>query len=179
MKVFRSSQMRRFVAMVAIAGTFCGIAPVIAQAQGLPGLTIFGGPGQDRELRYRLDRDGRVNAYDRYHLYVPSRKLELAAMEFRIDYPDTYTGEFDIDDLEVRIDGEAQPLNSVEWDEEARYIRIFMAEPIPARSNDVAIVVETRNPRSPGMHFFNATYAAPGDNAPINSLGTWVLTISR
>lgn len=170
--------MHRLFPALAIAGCLMTSLPLASLAQGLPGLTIFSGVERDNQLGYRLDFEGRPNARDRYHLRIPGSKLDLAVSQFVVTYPDTYSGTFDPDEIEVRIDGDSVPLDEVTWDEENRLIEIFPQDPVPSRTS-VELVFEVRNPRYPGMHYFNALVRAPGDVLPPQYVGTWILSIGN
>jgi hypothetical protein len=178
MGIRRLSQKTLLVGL-AIASCIGVSMPVVVQANGLPGLTIFGGPGRGNELGYRLDRNGIINRRDRYRLRIPADKMELGANEFRISYPDSYTGEFDPEEIEVRVDGDSLPVDEVIWDEESREIEIYMLEAVPARTSVEIVMSDVRNPRRPGMHFFNGSISAPGDVPLTRYVGTWVINITR
>lgn len=174
--------MKRIVSALAIASCVLVSLPTLSLAQGLPGLTVFGGPGRENELRYRLDYNGVRARRDRYRLRVPASKLERAVSEFRITYPENFTrhgGKFDPDEIEVRVDGDSLPLDEVVWDQEGSQIEIYLTDPIPARTNVEIVFSDVQNPRRVGMHFFNASIGSPGDIPLMQYIGTWVIGINR
>lgn len=170
---------RRFVAALAASSSILLASATAGITQGLPGLTIFGGVDREYELGYRLQNDGVLNRYDRYYLRIPAEKLSLASDLFVVSYPDEYGGEFDVEDIELRISGDSVPLDDVIWDEENQLVEIYPSEPIPARSRVEIVFSNVRNPRRTGTHYFNAYVRAPGDAIPPQYVGTWVLSFGR
>lgn len=171
--------MRRFLSILAIAGCTIASLPAISFAQSLPGLTIFSGVERDYQLSFRLDFNGRPNGWDRYHLRISDEKMELAAEQFVITYPDTYRGTFDPEEIEVRVDDEAVPLSEVNWDEENRVIEIFPETPVPAGEDVDIVLSNVRNPMNGGTHYFNALVRSPGDVPLLRYLGTWIISIGN
>ncbi|MCU0567636.1 MAG: DUF2808 domain-containing protein [Oculatellaceae cyanobacterium Prado106] len=171
--------MFRLVSGLAVAGCLLTGTATVALAQGLPGLTIFSGVEQDNQLNYRLDFDGEVGRPDRYRLRIPARKMTLAVNEFTIAYPDSYTGEFNPEKIEVRVDGDEIALDEVTWDEENRVIEIYPQEVVPASTRVEIILSGVQNPRQVGTHYFNALVRSPGDVPMARYLGTWILSIGR
>lgn len=168
---------KRFMSALAIAGCLFGGLPVISQAQGLPGLTLFGGPKRENQLNFRLDY-GSAGVWDRYRLRIGAKKLNLAVAQFAIDYPDHYEGSFDKKEIKVRVEGKTIPLQEVVWDKENRLIEIYPQDPIPA-GNDIELVFSNvQNPTNRGMFYFNCRIVTPGDVPLLRYIGTWVLSIS-
>ncbi|MEB3358738.1 MAG: DUF2808 domain-containing protein [Synechococcales bacterium] len=176
---FKSSTVRRFLAAFAATGCLMSGWALPSLAGGLPGLTIFSGVDREFQLGYRLQNEGQVNRFDRYYLRIPAEKLALATDLFVVTYPDTYNGRFDTEDIEVRIGGDAIPLQEVVWDEENRFVEIVPVEPVPARSRVELVFSNVRNPRNTGTHYFNAMVRAPGDVLPPQYVGTWILSFGR
>lgn len=174
----QSSQFSRLLSALAIAGCVVTAVPVAALAQGLPGLTIFSGVDREYQLNYLLDNEGRTSRRDRYHLRIPADKMSLAVDQFTVSYPDTYEGRFDADEVEIVVGGEDISLDEVIWDEENRVIEIYPTEPVPAGTRVDIVLSNVRNPRTPGIHYFNALVRSPGDNLPLlRYVGTWILSI--
>lgn len=169
----------RFVAAAAASSCVALGSATAGLTQGLPGLTIFSGVESEYELGFRLQNDGILNRTDRYYLRIPADKLSLASDLFVVSYPDTYDGEFDTDDIEIRISGDSVPLSEVIWDEENRLVEIYPEEPVPARSRVELVFSHVRNPRRTGTHYFNAYVRAPGDAIPPQYVGTWILSFGR
>ncbi|MGF1537837.1 MAG: DUF2808 domain-containing protein [Elainellaceae cyanobacterium] len=151
----------------------------VSFAQGLPGFTIFSGVDREFELGFRLDNGGQINRYDRYHLRIPAEKLETAGGLFVVTYPDTYEGVFDPEEIELRVSGDAVPLEELTWNEEDRFVELIPLEPIPALSRVEIVFSNVRNPRRTGTHYFNALVRAPGDVIPPQYVGTWILSFGR
>lgn len=154
-------------------------SPLPALAQGLPGLTIFSGVDRANQLSWRMDFDGVPGRTDRYRLRIPAKKMQFAVEQFSITYPDTYTGTFNTDDIEVEVNGDAVELGDVTWDPENRIIEIYPQTPVPADSRVELVLSEVRNPNRIGTHYFNALVRSPGDLPLMRYVGTWILTINN
>jgi len=164
---------------LAIAGCLMSILPMSTQAQsGLPGLTLFGGPGGTENLNYRLDFGGKTNGWDRYRLRIPKKKMKLAVAQFAISYPDYYKGTFDEKSIEVQVQGKAVPLKEVKWNKDSNLIEILPLDPVPANSSVEIWLENVKNPRNGGMFYFNLQVQSPGDLPLYRYLGTWVIEIS-
>lgn len=168
--------MRRFFSSLALTGVLLGGLPVLSLAQGLPGITLFGGPEQANLLNFYL-QSGEAGRWDRYKLRIPANKLNLAVGLISITYPEYYEGKFDPDKIEVRIKGESIPLEEVVWDAENHFIEIYPAEPIPAGNKLEIVLSNVKNPTFGGMFHFNANIRTPGDVPLLRYVGTWVLSI--
>lgn len=169
---------RRALASLAIAGCLLTALPAISFAQGLPGLTLFGGVKGEDSLNYRLDFGGRAGSWDRYRLRIPAKKMKLAVAQFAISYPDYYKGVFDTKRVEVIVKDKSVPLQEVNWNKENHTLEIFPVDPIPAGSSVEIQLSNVRNPDSGGMFYFNCQVLSPGDVPLLRWLGAWVLTIS-
>lgn len=168
--------MRRICSALAVAGLLLTGMSVPTIAQSTSGWTIFGGPQRQYELKYRLQR-GKADSWDRYWLRIPAKKVDLAILEMRIDYPDYYRGEFDENAIKVRVNDEEIALQEVIWDPANRLIEIYPLEPIPA-NNDVEVVLSNvQNPTFGGMFNFNCKIVTPGGPPLPQYLGTWVVSI--
>jgi hypothetical protein len=170
--------MRRLLATIAISSCLLAGLPVITSAQGLPGLTLFGGIKRENQLPFRLDFGGQVNTWDRYRLRIPAKKLNLAVSQFAISYPDYYKGKFDTDNIEIRLKGKKVPLQEVVWDKENHKVEIFPQEPIPAGSRLELVFSNVKNPNSGGTFYFNCQVLSPGDTPLLRYLGTWIVNIT-
>lgn len=168
--------MRRFFSSLALTGVLLGSLPAISFAQGMPGITIFGGPERANLLNFYL-QSGRAGRWDRYKLRIPANKLNLAVALISITYPEYYKGKFDADKIEVRIKGEAVELEDVVWDAENNFIEIYPSEPIPAGNKLEIVLSNVKNPTFGGMYHFNANIRTPGDVPLLRYVGTWVLSI--
>jgi Protein of unknown function (DUF2808) len=183
---------RRILSTLAVTGCLATLLPAVSWAQGLPGLTIFGGLERANNLNYRLDYGTTQHPSDRYRLRVPAKKMSFAASQFSIDYPDYYRGEFDVEldpekdpddqpiEVRVRENGKyvSVPLDEVIWDQENRVIEIYPAEPVPAGNQVEIVFSNVHNPRNGGMYYFNCRVLSPGDTPLLRYVGTWVLSIS-
>jgi hypothetical protein len=170
--------MRRLLATIAISSCLLAGLPIITSAQGLPGLTLFGGIKRENQLPFRLDFGGQVNTWDRYRLRIPAKKLNLAVSQFAISYPDYYKGKFDTDNIEIRLKGKKVPLQEVVWDKENHKVEIFPQEPIPAGSRLELVFSNVKNPNSGGTFYFNCQVLSPGDTPLLRYLGTWIVNIT-
>lgn len=176
--MFSKKFTQRALSSLAIAGCLLAGLPLFSLAQGLPGLTLFGGVKGEDNLNYRLDYGGKSGAWDRYRLRIPQKKMKLAVAQFAITYPDYYKGEFDPKDVEVIVKDKSVPLEEVNWNKENRVIEIFPKDPIPAGSSVEIQLSNVRNPSFGGMFYFNCQVLSPGDVPLLRYLGTWVITIS-
>lgn len=168
-------------ALSGLAIVSCLIAaglPAVSVAQGLPGLTLFGGVKGEDNLNYRLDFGGRAGGWDRYRLRIPAKKMKLAVAQFAISYPNYFRGEFDTKDIEILVKDKAVKLQEVRWNKEDNLLEIFPAEPVPAGSSVEIQLSNVRNPDSGGMFYFNCQILSPGDVPLLRYLGTWVISIS-
>lgn len=167
---------RRFFSVLVVAGCVMTGLPAMTLAQGLPGLTLFGGP--KNQLNYRLDY-GKAGMWgDRYRLRIPAKQMELGVKQFSITYPDDYEGEFDIKRVEVRVEKKKVAIDEVIWDKENHIVEIYPTETIPAGTDIEIVFSNVQNPARRGMYYFNCRILAPGDVPLVRYLGTWVLTIS-
>jgi hypothetical protein len=141
------------------------------------GITIFSGVERENILDYRLDFGGELNRWDRYRLRIPSKKLPSGASKFYITYPDYYKGKFDTDRMEVRIDGEPQPLSEVVWDKENHLVELDLEKPIEPNTKVEIVFSNVRNPRFPGTFYFNAQIDVPTDLAIRRYVGTWIIDL--
>lgn len=165
----------------AIATGLVAAIPTLTLANGLPGLTIFGGPGRENTLDFRFDFEGNANEWDRYRFRVPQKKLTEAVQSFTISYsesPANYTGKIDPDQIEVRIKGEAQPLEEVVWDQENKLVEIYPEKSIPAGTAGLELVFS--NVKNPGFgtYRFKCLIFTPGEVSLPRYIGTWEFQIS-
>lgn len=177
--MFPTISVKRALSGLAIAGVLVAGLPLLSFAQGLPGLTIFGGVKGEDNLNYRLDFGGRANvAGERYRLRIPAKKMKLAVSQFSIAYPDYFKGEFDSKGVEVIVKDKSVPLQEVNWNKENNFLEIFPTNPIPAGSNVEIQLANVRNPNS-GVYYFNCQVLSPGDTPLLRYLGTWVISIDN
>ncbi|MEB3827594.1 DUF2808 domain-containing protein [Phormidium sp. CCY1219] len=168
--------LRRMFSALAVTGLLLTGMPQPSEALQCSGLTIFGGPGRDNELKYCLD-NGRENRRDTYWLKIPKDKVDVAILELKIEYPENYRGEFDEEQIEVKVNDETIAVQEVFWDRENRFISIYPVEPIAA-DNEIEIVLDdVENPRRGGMFYFNCKVVTRGGPPLPLYLGTWVLNI--
>ena len=176
----KKSPIRRLVSAVAITGCLLTGISATTWAQNTSGLTIFSGVERENILRYYLDFGGRADGWDRYRLRIPAKKLELGVTQFDITYPDYYTGKFDPDRIEVRVNDESVPLSEVNWDKENHLIQIYLQDQIQAGNKVEIVLSNVRNPRFGGTFYFEcrAWNTVPGEPPLSRYLGTWILSIS-
>jgi hypothetical protein len=169
----------RLLSVLAVSSCLAAGVATIAQAQGLPGFTIFSGVDRENQLSWRMDYDGRPGVRDRYRLRIPSKKMEFAVEQFSITYPDTYRGEFDTDSVEIKVDGDEVVIDEVTWDPENRVIEIYPQQPVPADTRVELVLSRVQNPNRIGTHYFNALVRSPGDLPMMRYVGTWILSIGN
>ncbi len=168
--------MRRLFLGVALTSSLLLGLPTAILAQGLPGVTLFGGPDQANLLNFFL-QSGRAGERDRYKLRIPADKLNLAIELISITYPDYYKGKIDPDRIEIRIKGDPITLDEVIVDQENHFVEIYPAEPIPAGTKIEVVFSNVKNPTFGGMYHFNANIRTPGDVPMLRYVGTWLLSI--
>ena len=171
------TSIRRFFS--AVMATGC----VIASGAVIPAtaITLFSNIPEENRFRAVLQNDGILNETDRYKLYVPADKLTTATARFVVSYPEDYEGEFDEDDIELRVRNKALPMRSVTWNEEDLTVELVPAEPVAAQTRSVSIVFShVQNPHRTGTHYFNAYVQAPTETelGP-QYIGTWILQFAR
>ncbi len=171
--------MKKLFSSLLLAGGLLILTPGLeAFAQNRnSGITIFSGVERENILDYRLDFGGELNRWDRYRLRIPSKKLPSGASKFYITYPDYYKGKFDTDRMEVRIDGEPQPLSEVVWDKENHLVELDLEKPIEPNTKVEIVFSNVRNPRFPGTFYFNAQIDVPTDLAIRRYVGTWIIDL--
>ena len=171
------SSMRRLLSALAVTGCLLTGLPILTSAQGLPGFTLFSGVKSENQLPFRLDFGGQPNSWDRYRLRIPAKRLKLAVAQFTITYPDYYKGNFDTDEIEVRIRGKKVPLQEVKWDKENHLVEIYPQEPVPANSRVELVFSNVKNPNFGGTFYFNCQILTPGDVPLLRYVGTWIMNI--
>ncbi len=174
--------MRRLLSAVAMTGFLFGGVPAMTSAQGLPGLTLFSGVKSENQLSYRLDFGGQTRDSDRYRLRIPGKKLKMAVEKFVIAYPDYYDGEFDTDEIEIKVGrkkGKMVAVSEVKWDKEGKVIEIYPKEAIPAGKSVELQLSNVQNPDFPGTFYFNCLIQSPGDKTALTRyVGTWIIGIN-
>ncbi|MGB6297283.1 MAG: DUF2808 domain-containing protein [Rivularia sp. (in: cyanobacteria)] len=174
--------MRRLLSAVAVTGFLLAGVPAITFAQGLPGLTLFSGVKSENQLSYRLDFGGQTRDWDRYRLRIPGKKLKMAVEKFVIAYPDYYDGEFDTDEIEIKV-GNKKPVklakDEVKWDKKGKVLELYPKEPIPAGKKVELQLSNVQNPDFPGTFYFNLLVQSPGDKTALTRyVGTWIIGIN-
>lgn len=171
---------KKLLSSVLLLGGLLTFAPAFdawAQSNRNSGITIFSGVERENILDYRLDFNGQAGRWDRYRLRIPKQKLPFGASQFYVTYPDYYEGKFDTDKIEVRIDGDPQPLSSVEWNQEERLVSIALEQPIEPDTKVELVFSNVKNPRFGGTFYFNAQVDVPNDVAIRRYIGTWIIDI--
>ena len=175
--MFSRKSVRRLFGAVAITSCILSTISVKSWAQSNPGFTLWSGVARENQLNYYLDYGGQPNAWDRYRLKIPAKKMDLGVAQFAISYPDYFKGKFDPKKVEVRAKGKKVPISEVNWDKENHVIQIELAEPIPAGSSVELVFSNVKNPSFGGMYYFECRALSPGDVPLPRYLGTWILSI--
>lgn len=171
--------LKSLLTALSIATLSLGGVHVIANAQGTPGLIIFGNQNTD-VLSYYLDFGGQARRRDRYRLRIPKNKLPNGATQFEISYPDYFNGKFDTDKIEVRPNKDKKQslaLKSVVWDEKSRLIKIELAEPLKKAKLLEIVFSNVRNPKVGTYYLYGKVVPATGTPVP-QMIGAWVLNIN-
>ncbi|MEA5512748.1 DUF2808 domain-containing protein [Nodularia sp. UHCC 0506] len=169
--------LRLFSALALTSSLLAGFA-IMNEAQSSEGLILFGGIKSENRLSHRFDFGGNANSWDRVRLRIPAKKMNLAAAQFAVSYPDYYDGTFNPKKIEVKVGGKKVPLTEVKWNKEARLLEIFPEEPVPAGQEVELVVSDMRTSRFGGMYHFNCQILAPGDVPLLRYVGTWLLSIN-
>lgn len=176
---FNRPLFRHVLTALALTGCTIGGINTVAQAQGTPGLVIFGKKGVDI-LNYHLDFGGVAENRDRYRLRIPKNKLPNGLSRLVISYPEYFDGSFDTDKIEVRPDRDKKkslPLKSVVWNEKNRFVQIDLEKPLQTPEELEIVMSNTQNP-DVGTYYFDAQ-VVPGVGAPVlEKVGAWVLSIN-
>lgn len=168
--------LKNTLATLGVAGCLIASIPLITNAQGGSGLTIFSGVDRENVLDYYLDFNGQRHGRDRYRLRIPGKKLMQGASKFYIFYPDYYDGKFKEDKIEVRIDGEPLALSDVIWDKENYLIEIDLEEPLKESKKVELVFSGVKNP-DVGTYYFRCE-VLPAVDLPIRQyIGTWIISI--
>ena len=176
-KFTAKSSIGRLVSAVAVTSCLVTGFSLRSWAQSNSGLTLFGGVARENQLSYYLDFGGQRDAWDRYRLRIPAKKMELGVAQFSISYPDYYDGKFDPKKIEVRVRGKSVPLSEVNWDKENHRIQISLEEPILANNPVELVFSNVKNPPFGGIYYFNCQILTPGDAPLPRYLGTWIMSI--
>jgi hypothetical protein len=153
--------------------------PSLMLAQSNPGLVIFSGVDREKILNYYLDFGGQAGARDRYRLRIQGKKINQGVARFFISYPENYKGKFDVDKIEVRVDGESLPLHEVIWDEESRIIEIDLENPLLESKQVELVFSNVINPRPGGTYYFQCQVLTPGQVPLRLHVGTWIVSIGQ
>lgn len=174
--------MKKLFSSLVLATGIIAIAPPFnswAQSNSNPGLTIFSGVKRENILDYHLDFGGQAGEWDRYRLRISPQKLPFSITQFHVTYPDYYKGKFDTDKIEVRIDGEPQPVRNVTWNKEEHLVSISLEEPIEPKKEVALVFSNVKNPRFGGTFYFNAQVDVANDVAIRRYVGTWIIDIDN
>jgi len=135
--------------------TLIGSAPSFAQPNA--GFIIFGN-AREVAMDYCLD-SGYANQYDSYYLELKTQKFKYS--EVIVTYPEHFNPMVDFVAIELYQNRECRggrkiPLESAQWDKEARRITIIPKEPIPADTPVRLVLSNVRNPNLAGIFQIDA-----------------------
>lgn len=148
------------------------VTPEPSSAQTNSGIILFG-KIRDNALEYRLDA-GRANYNgDRYYLDLKPQKFQVS--EVLVTYPDYYTGEFDPNSIDLRVNNRNLPLESAKWDKESRVISVIPKEPIPPNKPIQLVLSNVRNPTFGGLFQFDARVKGIDDLPMLRYIGSWMI----
>ncbi|WP_069789539.1 DUF2808 domain-containing protein [Cyanobacterium sp. IPPAS B-1200] len=176
MKPFKLTT-KRLMAALAISTSFLLGIPYMVMAQG-QGLVLFSGIERENLLRRNFDFGNRAGNWERYRLTMPGDRLTDGVSRLYVTYPESFTGKFDTDAIEVRLNNQALPLQEVIWDKESSFIEIVLEEPF-LETRDLEIVMSNvYNPRFGGTFYFHGQTLSAGQ-VPIRLyVGTWIVTVN-
>ncbi len=177
--LFNKSFYKTFLMGLALTALATGVIDTVVQAQGTPGLVIFGNRDVDI-LNYYLDFGGIADNRDRYRFRIPKNKLPNGMSQLKISYPDYFDGKFDTDNIEVRPNGDKKkslPLKSVVWDEKNRFLQIDLATPLQEAKKLEIVMSNTKNPEVGTYYFYGQVI--PARNTPVpEKIGAWIVNIN-
>jgi len=155
--------------------TLVGIAPSFAQPN--PGFIIFGN-SKDTAMDYCLD-SGSASQYDSYYLELKTQKFKYS--EIIVTYPDHFNPMTDFAAIELFQNSDCRggkkiPLESAQWDKEARRITVIPKEPIPANTPVRLVLSNVRNPNFPGMFQIDARVLRADVPVPVY-IGSWIISL--
>jgi hypothetical protein len=177
MKLSKFSILAALTSLVA-TGSLVVTTALQVKADSNPGLTIFSGVDRKDMLGYFLQFGGRPNQWDRYKLYVPSKKVPQGATTFFITYPDYFNGKFDTESIEVRTKKEKLPIKEIHWDKESRILEINLEKPLAPNTRAEIVLSNVQNPDL-GTYYFVCDVLASGDIPVRLYVGTWILSIEQ
>lgn len=173
---------KRLISTLILSGCFFAGVQALTWAGSNPGLTIFSGVENRNDiLDYHLDFNGRPRQVgERYRLYVPGKKLTQGASKFFISYLERpkFDGKFNLDKVEVRVDGESLPLKDVYWDKESRVVEIELETPMEVSKKVEIVFSGVKNP-SNGTYYLICDVLSSGDRSIRMYIGTWIVSIER
>lgn len=173
---------KRLIPALALSGCLFTGFQALTWAGSNSGLTIFSGVENRKDiLDYHLDFNGRPRQIgERYRLYVPAKKLTQGASKFFISYLERpkFDGKFNLDKVEVRVDGESLPLKDIYWDKESRVVEIELETPIEAGKKVEIVFSGVKNP-SNGTYYLICDVLSSGDIPIRMYVGTWIVSIER
>ena len=183
--------LKKTLTTLGVASCLVASIPIITNAQGGSGLTIFSGVDRENLLNYYLDFNGQSGNRDRYRLRIPGKKLMQGASKFYVFYPDYFDGKFNVEidptkkpeknPVQVRIRQDkkqkALPLREVIWDEENHLLEIELEEPLRESQKVELVFSGVRNP-DVGTYYFRGE-VLPAADLPIRQyIGTWIISIN-
>lgn len=175
---------RRLLFAVLVSGLVSTGWPAATQAQRGSGLTIFSGVDRENVLPYRMDFGGKSGGWDRYRLFIPRKQMANGVSHFIVSFPDYYEGTLDLDRIEVRIDDEPQPIESIEVserqvsEEEFREeLTILLEQPLEPDQRVEIVFSNVKNPRIGKTYYVHCLVQVPNDVRRDRYLGTWIVTI--
>ena len=172
---------KQIISISAISGALLVGLPILALAQGNPGLVIFSGEDRKNILDYKLDL-GFPEARDRYYLYIPAKKLPQGASKFYLSYPKNFSGSFKDVQPKIRLNDDTSsdgvPVEPMIWDKEGRFIVITPKNPIDPNTKVTIVLPKVKNPNF-GTYYMVADVQASGDIPVRLYVGTWILSFNR
>ncbi len=155
--------------------TLVGYAPTFAQPNA--GFIIFGN-ARDVAMDYCLD-SGSANQYDSYYLELKTQKFKYS--EVIVTYPEHFNPMADLATVELYQSAECRggkkiPLESAQWDKEARRITVIPKEPIPANTPVRLVLSNVRNPSLPGIFQIDARVLRADVPVPVY-IGSWLVSL--
>lgn len=164
---------------ITLAAALASLVPIVGPlilplaAQPNAGVILFG-KIRDNALDYTLDY-GKANITDRYYLTLKPQKLQIN--EIIITVPETFQGEFDDQNILVRVAGKETKPAKAKWNSKERTIDIEVKEPIPINQEVVLVLSNVRNPYFGGLYQFDARVRSITDLPILRYVGSWVIGI--
>jgi hypothetical protein len=147
------------------------------------------------ELQFCWDFEMNAGGRERYRFMIPAEKIPEGVSKIRISYDEKYTGKFDGNKIELRVDGESVPREALDIlnEEEANFIEIGIdlelldelgkqnLRAALEQGHSLEVVCHNvKNPNFGGMFYFQGSFLPANNEVPVFlDIGTWIVSVNR